>query len=61
MDLDKQHYLVDKAAEDAGGAGDEAGVVETKEEVETSLENGGVEDNLDNLKESLNKQENQLL
>jgi len=61
VDLDKQHYLVDKAAEDAGGAGDGAGVVETKEEVETSLENGGVEDNLDNLKESLNKQENQLL
>merc|ERR1740137_84894 len=55
VDLDKQHYLVDKAAEDAGGGGEGAGVVETKEEVETSLENGGVEDNLDNLKESLNK------
>jgi len=59
VDLDKQHYLVDKAAEETGGAGEGAGVVKTKEEVETSLEDGGVDDNLDNLKESLNNTEDQ--
>jgi len=58
VDLDKQHYLVDKAAEVSGVAGDGAGVVETKEGVESSLENG-VADNLDNLKESLNNVETQ--
>eukprot|EP00092_Neocalanus_flemingeri_P011558 GFUD01012455.1.p1 GENE.GFUD01012455.1~~GFUD01012455.1.p1 ORF type:complete len:445 (-),score=187.41 GFUD01012455.1:228-1562(-) len=55
VDLDKQHYLVDKAAEETGGAGEGAEVDKTKEEIETSLEDGGVDDNLDNLKESLNK------
>jgi len=59
VDLDKQHYLVDKAAEETGGAGEGAGVVKTKDEVETSLEDGGVDDNLDNLKESLNNTEDQ--
>lgn len=58
VDLDKQHYLVDKALEESGGAGEGAGIVKTKEEMETSLEDGGVEDNLDNLKESLNNNDN---
>jgi len=57
IDLDKQHYLVDKAQEESGGAGEGAGVLKTKENIENSLEN--VEDNLDNLKESLNNKDNQ--
>eukprot|EP00090_Calanus_glacialis_P041173 TRINITY_DN7237_c0_g1_i1.p1 TRINITY_DN7237_c0_g1~~TRINITY_DN7237_c0_g1_i1.p1 ORF type:complete len:393 (+),score=179.32 TRINITY_DN7237_c0_g1_i1:93-1271(+) len=57
VDLDKQHYLVDKAQEESGGAGEGAGMLKTKEDVENSLEN--VEDNLDNLKESLNNNDNQ--
>merc|ERR1712106_870261 len=40
VDLDKQHYLVDKAQEDSGEAGDGAGRIENK--LENSLENGGV-------------------
>ena len=56
VDLDKQHYLVDKAQEESGGAGEGAGMLKTKEDVENSLEN--VEDNLDNLKESLNNNDN---
>ena len=56
VDLDKQHYMVEKAQEESGGAGEGAGMLETKE-VENSLEN--VEDNLENLKESLNNNENQ--
>lgn len=56
VDLDKQHYLVDKAQEESGGAGEGAGMFKTKEDVENSLEN--VEDNLDNLKESLNNNDN---
>ena len=55
VDLDKQHYLVDKAQEESGGEG--AGMFKTKEDVENSLDN--VEDNLDNLKESLNNNDNQ--
>jgi len=56
VDLDKQHYLVDKAQEDSGEAGEGAGRIENK--LENSLENGGVEDNLDGLKESLNNKDN---
>jgi len=56
VDLDKQHYLVDRAQEESGGAGEGAGLLKTKEDVENSLEN--VEDNLDNLKESLNNNDN---
>ena len=48
--------MVEKAQEESGGAGEGAGMLETKE-VENSLEN--VEDNLENLKESLNNNENQ--
>jgi len=57
VDLDKQHYLVDKAKEESGEAGEGLAMVNNKF-VENSLENGGVEDNLDNLKESLNRKDN---
>ena len=48
---------MDKAQEESGGAGEGAGLLKTKEDVENSLEN--VEDNLENLKESLNNNDNQ--
>merc|ERR1719233_402420 len=56
VDLDKQHYLVDKAQEEFGNAGEGAGMIRRKV-VENSLENGEKDDNGDNLeslKESLN-------
>merc|ERR1719193_2894196 len=64
VDLDKQHYLVDKAQEEFGNAGEGAGMIRRKF-VENSLENGEKIDNEDNggslegdnlesLKESLN-------
>merc|ERR1719193_2955363 len=56
VDLDKQHYLVDKAQEELGNAGEGAGMTRRKF-VENSLENGEKDDNGDNLeslKESLN-------
>jgi len=58
VDLDKQHYLVDKAQEELGNAGEGAGIVKSKL-VENSIENGenvgSLEgDNLESLKESLN-------
>jgi len=56
VDLDKQHYLVDKAQEDSGEAGEGAGIIKNK--LDNSLENVGVEDNLDSLKESLNNNDN---
>jgi len=54
VDLDKQHYLVDKAQEES--VDNEKILPEKSKDLENSLENGG-EDNLDNLKESLNKVE----
>lgn len=57
VDLDKQHYLVDKALEESVAADDSVGPEKAKDEVENSLENG-VADNLDTLKESLNNNEN---
>merc|ERR1719318_1320396 len=57
VDLDKQQYLVDNAQEESGGAGEGAGMLKTKEDVENSLEN--VEDHLENFKENLNDNENQ--
>jgi len=56
VDLDKQHYLVDKAQEDSGEAGEGAGIIKNK--LDNSLENVGVKDNLDSLKESLNNNDN---
>jgi len=57
VDLDKQHYLVDKALEESVAAEDGVGPEKAKDEVENSLENG-IADNLDTLKESLNNNEN---
>jgi len=58
VDLDKQHYLVDKAQEELGNAGEGAGIEKSKM-LENSIENGdnvgSLEgDNLESLKESLN-------
>merc|ERR1719435_22827 len=56
VDLDKQHYLVDKAQEEFRNAGDGAGMNRRKF-VENSLENIEKDengDNLESLKESLN-------
>jgi len=56
VDLDKQHYLVDKAQEEFGNAGEGAGMTRRKF-VENSLENIEKDengDNLESLKESLN-------
>jgi len=56
VDLDKQHYLVDKAQEEFGNAGEGAGMIRRKF-VENSLENIEKDengDNLESLKESLN-------
>merc|ERR1711909_203604 len=59
VDLDKQHYLVDKAQEEFGNAGEGAGMTRRKF-VENSLENIEKDengDNLESLKESLNNNE----
>merc|ERR1719244_1466131 len=59
VDLDKQHYLVDKAQEEFGNAGEGAGMTRRKF-VESSLENIEKDengDNLESLKESLNNSE----
>merc|ERR1719477_284669 len=58
VDLDKQHYLMDKAQEELGNAGEGAGIEKSKM-LENSIENGdnvgSLEgDNLESLKESLN-------
>merc|ERR1719193_735345 len=52
VDLDKQHYLVDKAQEEFGNAGEGAGMIRRKV-VENSLESGEKDDNGDNLENSL--------
>jgi len=60
VDLDKQHYLVDKAQEEFGDAGEGAGIIKRKVEGNSfENENGDsvVDDNLESLKESLNKTE----
>jgi len=62
VNMDKQHYLIDKAAEELG-EGDEEGQVGKSNEFDNNLEDededddGIMRDNLDNLKESLNKVE----
>jgi len=62
VNMDKQHYLIDKAAEELG-EGDEEGQVVKSNEFDNNLEeededdDGIMKDNLDNLKESLNKVE----
>jgi len=62
VNMDKQHYLIDKAAEELGEGAEEGQVVKSNEfennlEEEDEDEDGVMKDNLDNLKESLNKVE----
>jgi len=62
VNVDKQHYLIDKAAEELGAGVEEGQVVKSNEfennlEEEDEDEDGVMKDNLDNLKESLNKVE----